>query len=215
MAELKLPNGQTISTNNPGEIAEFMARGAVSQGDALAANPGMTIQEIASRDAQSWNAPGGQGYLDAMAQGHNDPTSDPRNPQAFNQQAIDRYRGGAGMNNASPTIGGLLGGGSGSGGGGLLGGGSPAPQQPMAKIQPTYPPSGQFGGASPPTTLAPQMGDPTLPAFQQPQQSFSDIMSKYDVFRAPLQNGGVDWMSPAVNPGQISVYDANISRRYL
>lgn len=83
MADLKLPNGQTIQTNDPAEIAEFIARGAETQDSALAANPGMTIQDIASRDAAAWNGPGGQGYREAMSGGSNDPTSDPSAPQKF------------------------------------------------------------------------------------------------------------------------------------
>ena len=37
MANLILPNGQTIQTDNPAEIAEFMARGAQDQSAAVAA----------------------------------------------------------------------------------------------------------------------------------------------------------------------------------
>jgi hypothetical protein len=88
MANLILPNGQTIQTDNPAEIAEFMARGAQDQSAAVAASPGQTIQQIASERGQAWNRQGGQGYLDAMRGGFNDPTSDPRNPQAFSAAAI-------------------------------------------------------------------------------------------------------------------------------
>jgi hypothetical protein len=68
MADLILPNGQTIQTDNPAEIAEFMARGAQDQSAAVAASPGQTIQQIASERGQTWNSQGGQGYLEAMRQ---------------------------------------------------------------------------------------------------------------------------------------------------
>ena len=110
MANLILPNGQTIQTDNPAEIAEFMARGAQDQSAAVAASPGQTIQQIASERGQAWNSQGGQGYLDAMRGGHNDPTSDPNNPQPFSAAARQQYNNGL----LAPTP---------SGGGGLLGGG--------------------------------------------------------------------------------------------
>ena len=110
MANLILPNGQTIQTDNPAEIAEFMARGAQDQSAAVAASPGQTIQQIASERGQAWNSQGGQGYLDAMRGGFNDPTSDPRNPQAFSAAARQQYNNGL----LAPTP---------SGGGGLLSGG--------------------------------------------------------------------------------------------
>lgn len=82
MAQLILPNGQTISTDDPNEIAEFQARGAIDQGQVLNNNPGRSLEEIRSTAGQLWNSPGGQGYLDSFLQGHNDPTS-PSNPQPF------------------------------------------------------------------------------------------------------------------------------------
>jgi hypothetical protein len=88
MANLILPNGQTIQTDNPAEIAEFMARGAQDQSAAVAASPGQTIQQIASERGQAWNSQGGQGYLEAMRQGHNDPTSNPSAPAAFSNAAL-------------------------------------------------------------------------------------------------------------------------------
>jgi hypothetical protein len=123
MANLILPNGQTIQTDNPAEIAEFMARGAQDQSAAVAASPGQTIQQIASERGQAWNSQGGQGYLDAMRGGFNDPTSDPRNPQAFSAAARQQYNNGL-LAPTPPGGGGLLGGGgSGSGYGGGGGGG--------------------------------------------------------------------------------------------
>ena len=115
MANLILPNGQTIQTDNPAEIAEFMARGAQDQSAAVAARPGQTIQQIASERGQAWNSQGGQGYLDAMRGGHNDPTSDPNNPQPFSAAARQQYNNG--LLAPTPSGGGLLGGG-GSGGSG-------------------------------------------------------------------------------------------------
>ena len=83
MADLILPNGQTVSVSSQADIDEFMSRGAVHQSDAIAANPGQSIQDVASRASQQWNSYGGQGYLDAYLGGHNNPESDPRNPQPF------------------------------------------------------------------------------------------------------------------------------------
>src|SRR5690606_14494622 len=44
--------------------------------------------EAANYSSESWYAPGGQGYLDAMRAGHNDPNSDPNNPQPFSDAAL-------------------------------------------------------------------------------------------------------------------------------
>lgn len=52
------PNGQTVQTDDP---QEWYNRGYVSQDSILAANPGQTIQNIASQRGETWNAPGGPG----------------------------------------------------------------------------------------------------------------------------------------------------------
>jgi hypothetical protein len=207
MANLILPNGQTIQTDNPAEIAEFMARGAQDQSAAVAASPGQTIQQIASERGQAWNRQGGQGYLDAMRGGFNDPTSDPRNPQAFSAAAIMNQNNN-GLLSQSPTGGGgLLGGGgsgSGYGGGGGGGGGSyGSGGWTYGGFTPANPTIG--GLASSPSTTAPK--------------SFEDILNRYsqfNIYSAPLQNGtGFNWMMPQTTPGSVNIMDANLSRRYL
>ena len=207
MANLILPNGQTIQTDNPAEIAEFMARGAQDQSAAVAASPGQTIQQIASERGQAWNSQGGQGYLDAMRGGFNDPTSDPRNPQAFSAAAIMNQNNN-GLLSQSPTGGGgLLGGGgsgSGYGGGGGGGGGSyGSGGWTYGGFTPANPTIG--GLASSPSTTAPK--------------SFEDILNRYsqfNIYSAPLQNGtGFNWMTPQTTPGSVNIMDANLSRRYL
>jgi hypothetical protein len=212
MANLILPNGQTIQTDNPAEIAEFMARGAQDQSAAVAASPGQTIQQIASERGQAWNSQGGQGYLDAMRGGHNDPTSDPSNPQPFSAAAIMNQNNNGLLTQPRPGGGGLLGGG-GSGSG--YGGGSPVGRAPGAGgiygsggwtyggFTPANPTIG--GLASSPSTTAPQ--------------SFEDILNRYsqfNIYSAPLQNGtGFNWMMPQTTPGSVNIMDANLSRRYL
>jgi hypothetical protein len=149
MANLILPNGQTIQTDNPAEIAEFMARGAQDQSAAVAASPGQTIQQIASERGQAWNSQGGQGYLDAMRGGFNDPTSDPRNPQAFSAAAIMNQNNNGLLSQSPPGGGGLLGGGGSGSGYGGGGGGTPtvvavtaAAAGPTAGLRPQIRPSG-------------------------------------------------------------------------
>lgn len=213
MANLILPNGQTIQTDNPAEIAEFMARGAQDQSAAVAASPGQTIQQIASERGQAWNSQGGQGYLDAMRGGHNDPTSDPSNPQPFSAAARQQYNNG--LLAPTPSGGGLLGGG-GSGGGGNNGG-FPASTIPIFS---------NVGGMSQqpsmqPSMPMPSMAAPTIGNFEAPQvtpapQTFDDILAKYSLHSTPLQNGtGFNWITPQTTPGSVNVMDANLSRRYL
>jgi hypothetical protein len=226
MANLILPNGQTIQTDNPADIAEFMSRGAQTQESALASyaqtaqvgSAPTTIQQIASERGQEWNSQGGQGYLEAMRQGHNDPTSNPSNPQAFSQAAIQQYNGGAGnglLTNPTGSGGGGLLGGGGGGGGNNAGGGfnsqMPSPTVPMfSNVGNIAGQQGQMPG---------QMPAPTIGAFNQPQgqqQSFEDILGKYNLYATPLQNGtGFNWMTPSVTPGAVNVMDANYSRRNL
>lgn len=212
-----LPNGVTIGFNSAAERDAYLGSaagsGAQTQESVAAANPGQDIRQIADDRGMAWNAPGGQGYLDAMAQGHNDPSSDPRNPQPFTQQAMQQYSNGAGVG------GGLLGGGGSGGllGGGGMGGGTPGGGQ--------APGIGQFGGntmGQPASTTPlhsaawnPTNVQPTIPTFQQQPQTFDDILSKYSNFRVPMPSGGINWMSPSVSPGAVNVMDANLSRRYL
>lgn len=89
MANLILPNGVTIQTDDPSIIAAYQSQGAENQSDVLAQNPGQDIRQIADSRGMAWNSPGGQGYSDAMAQGHNDPTSDPSNPLPFSTAALN------------------------------------------------------------------------------------------------------------------------------
>jgi hypothetical protein len=206
MANLILPNGQTIQTDNPAEIAEFMARGAQDQSAAVAASPGQTIQQIASERGQAWNSQGGQGYLDAMRGGHNDPTSDPSNPQPFSAAAIMNQNNNGLLSQPLPAGGGLLGGGgSGSGYGGGYGGGGGGG---------SYGSGGwTYGGFTP--------ANPTIGKFDAPRvapasQTFDDILKKYSLYSTPLQNGtGFNWMTPQTTPGSVNIMDANLSRRYL
>jgi hypothetical protein len=110
------------------------------------------------------------------------------------------------------TGGGLLGGG-GFGGGGY-GGGSPVGRAPGAGG--IYG-SGDwtYGGFTP--------ANPTIVSFanDMPQQgaapqTFEDILAKYSLYSAPLQNGtGFNWMTPQTTPGQVNIMDGNLSRRYL
>lgn len=207
-----LPNGVTIGFNSAAERDAYLGSaagvGAQTQENVAAANPGQTIRQVADDRGMAWNAPGGQGFLDAMAAGRNDPSSDPRNPQPFTQPAIQQYNGGAGLG------GGLLGGG---GSGGLLGGGGTGGGQ--------TPGIGQFAGSTmgQPASTAPLHSatwnptnvQPTIPTFQQQPQTFDDILSKYSNFRVPMPTGGINWMSPSVSPGAVNVMDANLSRRYL
>ena len=147
MANLILPNGQTIQTDNPAEIAEFMARGAQDQSAAVAASPGQTIQQIASERGQAWNSQGGQGYLDAMRGGFNDPTSDPRNPQALSAAARQQYNKGL----LAPTP---------SGGGGLLGGGGNGGGSNGGFPASTIPIFSNVGGMSQQPSMQPSMPMP-------------------------------------------------------
>ena len=149
MANLILPNGQTIQTDNPAEIAEFMARGAQDQSAAVAASPGQTIQQIASERGQAWNSQGGQGYLDAMRGGFNDPTSDPRNPQAFSAAARQQYNNGL----LAPTP---------SGGGGLLGGGGNGGGSNGGFPASTIPIFSNVGGMSQQPSMQPSMPMPSM-----------------------------------------------------
>ena len=89
MANLILPNGVTIQTDDPSIIAAYQSQGAENQSDVLAQNPGQDIRQIADTRGMAWNSPGGQGYSDAMAQGHNDPTSNPSNPLPFSTAALN------------------------------------------------------------------------------------------------------------------------------
>ena len=209
MANLILPNGQTIQTDNPAEIAEFMARGAQDQSAAVAASPGQTIQQIASERGQAWNSQGGQGYLDAMRGGHNDPTSDPNNPQPFSAAARQQYNNGL----LAPTP---------SGGGGLLGGGGNGGGSNGGFPASTIPTYSNVGGMSQqPSMPMPSMAAPTIGKFEAPQvtpapQTFDDILKKYSLYSTPLQNGaGFNWLTPQTTPGSVNIMDANLSRRYL
>ena len=109
-----MPNGSTIQIREDDEdFARIMSQGAADQGSTQASG----------YSAASWYAPGGQGYLDAMRGGFNDPTSDPSNPQPFSAAAIMNQNNNGLLTQPRPGGGGLLGGGgSGSGYGG--GGGS-------------------------------------------------------------------------------------------
>lgn len=209
-----LPNGVRIQFANEAEAQQYLGsgagQGAQTQESAVAQNPGQTIQQIANDRGMAWNSAGGQGYLDAMAAGRNDPTSDPRNPQPFSQQAIQQYNNGAGLG------GGLLG--SGSGSGGLLGGGGGFSSLPSPNVSTTM-------GNPSTTPLASNVGNvagqnpmgvqPTIPQFQQQPQTFDDILSKYSNYRVPMPTGGINWMNPSVTPGAVNIMDANLSRRYL
>ncbi|MCA1971908.1 MAG: hypothetical protein LDL44_03650 [Caenispirillum sp.] len=85
---LKLPNGATIQMREDDpDFAATIAAGAVDQ----------SSPEAAKYTWESWYRPGGQGYLDAMKAGHNDPNSDPTNPQPFSASALQA----AGINPAT------------------------------------------------------------------------------------------------------------------
>lgn len=102
MVELIHPNGQRANVTDPAQIAELRARGFGGFGEALAQNPGQTIDEIASQRGQTWNSPGGQGYQEAQLQGLNNPMSNPDNPP---QQTGGLLGGGWG---SAPGLQGLL-----------------------------------------------------------------------------------------------------------
>jgi hypothetical protein len=110
---LTMPNGSTIQIREDDpDFARIMSEGAADQGSTQASG----------YSAASWYAPGGQGYLDAMRGGHNDPTSDPSNPQPFSAAAIMNQNNNGLLSQPLPAGGGLLGGGgSGSGYGGGYG----------------------------------------------------------------------------------------------
>jgi hypothetical protein len=194
---LTMPNGSTIQIREDDEdFARIMSQGAADQGSTQASG----------YSAASWYAPGGQGYLDAMRGGHNDPTSDPSNPQPFSAAARQQYNNGL----LAPTP---------SGGGGLLGGGGNGGGSnggfPASTI-PTYSNVGggwTYGGFTP--------ANPTIGKFDAPQvppasQTFDDILKKYSLYSTPLQNGtGFNWITPQTTPGSVNIMDANLSRRYL
>jgi hypothetical protein len=128
--------------------------------------------------------------------------------------------GSTGILSTSGNSGGLLGGGgfgggnSGGAGGGGYGGGSPVGRAPGAGgiygsgdwtyggFTPANPTIGSFANDMPQQNAAPQ--------------TFEDILAKYSLYSAPLQNGtGFNWMTPQTTPGQVNIMDGNLSRRYL
>lgn len=69
MANLIGANGQRVQTDDPVQIQEFINRGYTGQAEVLAANPGQSIQDIASARGETWNAPGGQGNPNPTSNG--------------------------------------------------------------------------------------------------------------------------------------------------
>lgn len=116
--------------------------------------------------------------------------------------------------------------------------GSPGQQSAMAQRQPATQPmsigmgnpaatqttsgynAGNYAGAG---LLAPQAGQqpglmgapaqPTMPMWEQTPQDYQAILDKYGIGRTPMVNGGINWMTPSINPGGISIYDAGQVRR--
>jgi hypothetical protein len=201
---LTMPNGSTIQIREDDpDFARIMSQGAADQGSTQASG----------YSAASWYAPGGQGYLDAMRGGHNDPTSDPSNPQPFSAAARQQYNNGL----LAPTP---------SGGGGLLSGGGNGGGSNGGFPASTIPIFSNVGGMSQqpsmqPSMPMPSMAAPTIGNFEAQQvtpapQTFDDILAKYSLYSTPLQNGtGFNWITPQTTPGSVNIMDANLSRRYL
>lgn len=91
--------GVTIGFDNQAEADAWAAANPLDSQDQAEAvaqtatatqvgQPAATIEDVKSERGAVWNAPGGGGYQDAMKQGHNDPTSDPANPQPFSTATL-------------------------------------------------------------------------------------------------------------------------------
>ena len=107
--------------------------------------------------------------------------------------------------------GGLLGGG-GFGNNGGAAGGFPA------STLPTFSNVGNIAGAGQQSPAMPTIGSFAngMPQQNAAPQTFEDILAKYSLYSAPLQNGtGFNWMTPQTTPGQVNIMDGNLSRRYL
>ena len=119
--------------------------------------------------------------------------------------------GSTGILSSSGNSGGLLGGG-GFGNNGGAAGGFPA------STLPTFSNVGNIAGAGQQSPAMPTIGSFAngMPQQNAAPQTFEDILAKYSLYSAPLQNGtGFNWMTPQTTPGQVNIMDGNLSRRYL